>query len=149
MPKTVKSKSHALSRIKKYFPNVTTVSDEIKKGIVIHVEERDCQNSKKGNFDECALALAVKRELKVDGALIGTAYSYLIKGTHAVRYKTPETVTREIVSFDRHKDFSEGTYFLMRVNPSNRLGYSKSSRAKPRTEKRPVIHRTARIRAQM
>lgn len=145
------AKKHALSRIKKYFPNVLTVSDEINKGIVIHVEERDCQKSKKGNFDECALALAVKREHHVDGALIGAAFSYLIKGTHATRYKTPESVAREIVSFDRHKDFAEGSYHLATVNASQRLGTKRRSST---TKKRKMstdapMHKTVRVRAQL
>jgi len=58
--------------------------------------------------------------------IIGLTTSYIIRGNTATRYGNPETVSREIVSFDRKAGFDEGIYLLSAICPSNRLGVHKS-----------------------
>lgn len=139
----------ALGRIMKYFPKVTTVSDERRKRVTVTVTAADTRGGTKGNFTSCALAQACKRQLKVDGAIIGLTFSYLIKGNHATRYRTPTSVAREMVVFDRHKDFDDGKYFLAPVPNSQRLGVRAGPAGSgPRQNKRPhiIVHQTGRVR---
>lgn len=138
----------AIKRIRRYFPKVVSVSDATVK-VRISVTEVDEQKAKAGEFAQCALAMAAKRELKADGALIGLAFSYLIKGTHATRYRTPEAVQREMVSFDRHKDFDLGVYSLEPAAPRNRLGVAHRKpieRANGTRKPTPPVHITSRVR---
>lgn len=146
--------SHGINRLKRFFPQVETVSDSTKR-VEVNVTEQDCSGAKKGNIQACALARACKRALKMDGVIIGLSTSYLIKGTHATRYRTPPTVAREIVTFDRHHDFDIGRYHLSRISLSQ--GFD---RARAREKKRNhngkgkrkgpvshIIHTTARVRS--
>lgn len=133
--------------VKRLFPNVETVVDATKP-VEISVNRRDCKESKRLNPSECALARAGRRELKSDGVIIGVSTSYVIRGTQAIRFETPESVQREIVSFDRHQDFAPGDYYLTPKAPSMRLGestkrYGRSNKNK--TVKRK-IHHSARVR---
>ena len=107
--------------IQRKFPNVMVVTDATKP-VSVSVNKKDCKIATKRNPSECALAIAAKRELKVDGVIIGIGTTYLIKNNKAIRFGTPESVRREIVSFDRHQDFNPGEYYLVPKPPSNRLG---------------------------
>jgi hypothetical protein len=133
---------NALTRVQKHFPNVKFVKDS-NKTITIRVTEADSKEGTKKDPAGCALARACVREKHSDGAIIGIGTSWLIKGNTAIRYKTSQTVAREIVSFDRHQDFAIGKdYKLSRISPKARLGANRPA-AKgaphPRVHGRPVI----------
>ena len=156
MKKTVtyqKSSGNALNRVRKYFPNVASVSDATDR-IKIKVIKEDSLMGRKKQPTDCALARACVREGKADGAIIGIGYSYLIKGDHATRYQTSVSVGREITSFDRHQDFAPGKdYILSKVCPTAMLGRKRSRKRKHwvhKGSKAPVpevhTHHTARIR---
>jgi hypothetical protein len=137
----------ALSIVKKYHPNVTRVKDATK-ATRIQVTAEDCKSGTKKGPSSCAMARAFER--KYDGAIISLTTSYLIKGDTAYRYNTPETVTREIVTFDRHKDFRPGSYSLRPIEPARRLGMvHKVKRTDPANYKKAKrkIHHTAGIRS--
>src|SRR6185312_6000284 len=122
----------ALEHIRKFYPDVTAVVDA-PQDITIKVTVQDCQKSKKGAPSECALARAFER--RFDGAIISRTVSYLIKGSKAIRYMTPESVTREIVSFDRHHDFAPGQYYLKAPSGNEILG----QRNRPQLHKNRVV----------
>jgi hypothetical protein len=134
--------------IRRMFPNVEYAVDA-HAPVHVSVGARDCKDAAKLNPMECALARAAKRELKVDGVIIGMSTSYLIKGNKAIRFDTPQSVAREIVSFDRHGDFATGDYHLVPKSPSNQFGQNKNSK-KPggvnKDAKRKVHHQSARVR---
>lgn len=143
----------ALARVQKHFPQVTKVQDATKP-ISIQVKKVDSRNGKKKDPTSCAMAKAACRELHADGAIINIGTSYVIKGNKAVRYRTPQSVAREIVSFDRHQDFAPGKdYNLTPFSPTLKLDYLASYK-RPDTKKtgakrrKPIIknHRTSRIR---
>lgn len=143
MPKT------ALTMVQKYYPGVTTVRDA-KRPRVIQVTPEDCKRGNKKEPADCALAKAFKR--KFDGAIISTSKSYLIKGKIALRYDTPESVSREVISFDRNHNFEPGQYHLAPVAKANKLGarnrpqYSKKRKpGYPKIKKRN--HLTGGIRS--
>lgn len=149
MKKTKEKKKIKLPRaVRRLFPQVTNAIDA-SEPVEVSVQARDCKDGKKSNPMDCALARAAKRELHVDGVIIGISSSYLIKDDTAVRFNTPESVRREIVSFDRNGDFATGDYYLTPKCESLKLG-SPSWRkfyktGKTKTVKRKV-HISARVR---
>jgi hypothetical protein len=138
MPNVVKT-------AQRYHPEVTKVVDA-RKDVTIRVTDEDCHMSESKAPNECAMATAFKRTY--DGAIIPVSSAYLIKGTTAYRYKVPVTIAREIVTFDRHHDFSPGVYHLKAPSASNKLGstsYRFIEGGHSRKFKRPQ-HRTTGIR---
>ena len=110
----------ALNRIRKIYPEVESVVDA-SKDMDIVVEKRDTTSSIVRNHKECALAHAARRIEGVNGALINVTTAYIIKGDKAFRYKLPESVSLEIVSFDREAGFDIGEYHLHRPAPADKL----------------------------
>lgn len=100
-----------LSIIKKLFPRVERIVDAVDP-IRIEVTPRDQREAVKLDPQRCAMAQACRRQERVDGVVISLSIAYLIKGNTAVRYNVPHSVSREITSFDRHKDFRNGEYQL-------------------------------------
>lgn len=140
----------AVNKVKKYFPQVTKVIDS-NKSVTVSVNKSDVKSGRRNEPGSCALAKACIREFHADGALINIGFSYVIRGKTAFRFKTSNTVAREIVSFDRHSDFATGKdYRLQKVSPSNRLGChsgpSGPKKGHKTTQPKPIMHRTVRIR---
>jgi hypothetical protein len=113
----------ALAIVRKYHPNVTHVIDA-EGDLEINVTSEDCKNAKKKSASGCAMARACARTF--DGAIISLSTAYVVKGRKALRYKVPTRIAREIVSFDRHHDFSPGDYTLKAPCATNRLGANKA-----------------------
>ena len=141
-------KTQVPRRVLRAFPQVTKVV-ESRKAVLITVRAEDCKNSTAGEPDACALAVAAKRQYKVQGAFIGLTVSYLIRGKTAIRFETPDTVQREVVSFDRNKDFAPGEYHLAGVRPSARRKAVRTQPQKPgsRSKGHRIVHKeTVRVR---
>lgn len=137
-----------LNMLRKQFPKVERVVDA-RTPIRVTIKAADCKAAVGGSFNECALARATKREFKADGCMIGLTISYVVRGKLATRYSTPVSVAREMVSFDRHHDFDQGTYHLAPVAPTNRLGVYKRKKGgtgKPRNLRPHKMHHSARVR---
>lgn len=149
MTKKLIAKSIRLPRsVRRMFPNVTSAVDAAAP-IEISVNRKDCKTAKKFDPTECALARAAKRELHVEGVIIGIGSSYIIKGDTAVRFDTPQSVKREIISFDRHHDFAPGDYYLTPKPPSNRFGVQhekRTGRKGGNHKAKRKIHQSARVR---
>ena len=143
---------HVPRDLRERFPDLLTVSDaDIP--VKVTMDAAAVENGKTMMNGACAMACAIEATGEVDGARIGMTYSWLVSenGTHATRYKTPDSVQREIVSFDRHKDFDLGEYQLSAIPPAERFGQRKQVKSQgQRTGKRPrspaVVHSTRRIR---
>lgn len=138
----------ALSIVRKYHPAVTMMVDAAKP-ISFQVTKADCSRGKKGSPESCALARAAGRQW--DGAVISRTRAYLIKGKRAIRYAVPQSVAREIVSFDRNHNFAPGKYSLIPVSPTvtfrGRKKYIQSRvKGAPHARARDS-HRTAGIRS--
>lgn len=133
------------------YPHLKTIEDATEP-IQVNVTPKDQKGAKPWDLQDCAMARACKREQKIDGVYVQLTKAYLITGDHAVRYQVPESVSREIVSFDRHTDFALGTYRLSAVPKASRIGKRDRQPARPKTngdtKPRPPIahHRTARVR---
>jgi len=139
----------ALATIQKTFPQVKKVIDA-RRSIRVSVTENDCSAARKKDPNSCALARACIREKLGDAAIIGISTCYLIKGDRAIRFKTSETIAREITSFDRHHDFAAGNdYTLSKIAPRARLGTAlRVGTGKPRAHGAPKMrhHQTINIR---
>ena len=111
----------ALQNVKKFFPNVKTVVDATRNA-VIEVLPTDAHSKGIKKHAECAMAVACKRKFHLDGVIISRSVAYLVKGNKARRFKLPESVSREIVYFDRGAGFSPGKYHLERPSKTMLLG---------------------------
>jgi hypothetical protein len=153
MSKSSSPKPNPLPRsISRLFPTVKIVQDA-KDAIELSVNRKDCKEATKMDPTNCAMARAARRELKADAAIIGISTSYIIKGDTATRYATPESVKREIVSFDRHSDFAPGDYYLTPKADTEKLG-AKHTYRRPEHEggsgngkkARRKVHESVRVR---
>src|SRR6266480_3656674 len=131
-----------LNVVKKFFPNVTTVVDATRNA-AIEVTKHDAASKAVKDHNACAMAVACKRKFHLDGVIISRSMAYLIKGTQARRFQLPETVSREVVSFDRGAGFATGKYELQKVAPMNRLGI-RPNRTEKRTTRRDGIPKRKR-----
>lgn len=140
---------NVLTRLRKHFPGVKKVVDATE-SITVSVTKADSDTGRKKDPSNCALAKACVRQ-GADGAVINIGYSYIIHGDTATRYKTSNTVGREITSFDRHQDFAEGRdHLLSKVSPAERLGRKNKGGGHTRNKEWHKAHihhhKTARIR---
>jgi hypothetical protein len=144
--------SSALYIVQKYFPSVTKVTDA-DEDITIEVVSDDSSKGAIKDHEHCAFARACQRKFSAKGVIVSVNTAYVIMKGGAVRYKLPESVSREVVSFDRKGGFAEGTYILKAPNKSMRLG-ARRGRAgggthKPKGGKPRKFHYTTGIRAML
>lgn len=131
----------AISIVQRFFPAVDEVKDA-KKGVVIEVTKRDVNSSRVKDHKECAMAVACKRMMDLDGVIISRSTAYLVKDGKAIRYSVPMHVQKEIVAFDRGGIFEPGEYRLQRPHEAITLGVD---REKPKS-KQPVNKKRAEPR---
>jgi hypothetical protein len=139
---------NSLFIVRKFFPKVKSVVDA-KRGIKIHVSPKDSKPDGRRKHQECAMAVACKRQFNLDGVIISRERAYTIKNNVATRYLFSSSVSKEIVSFDRGGEFNPGDYKLCRPSKSARLGkYQGSKNSGPKLSKpRPRFrHVTQHIR---
>ena len=136
----------ALTIVRKYFPRVKTVRDATEP-VIIDVTPEDCSAAKKLRHSRCVLAVAGKRMMHLDGAVMAINTAYLVKGKAAVRYLVGQAAQREITSFDRSGIFAAGLYKLRKPDKGHLLGSPGGHKSKTgRTRRRPH-HTTQNIRA--
>lgn len=137
----------SLTVVKKFFPRVVAVVDA-NKCIQIEVTEADDKKATRKDHNTCAMAVACKRKFDCDGVIISMKTAYLIDGDVATRYTLPESVSREVVSFDRKGGFAPGRYQLSKVPPSLRLGQKEKKRHRTDGSRRvrELVHRTSGVR---
>ncbi len=149
MTKRKSNASGALKNVQKFFPKVLKVTDS-DNDLEIEVLERDIRAAAKKNHTECAMAVACKRAEHADGVIISVNTAYVIKGNEATRFKVPQSIAREVVSFDRGSQFGPGDYALKSPRKSQRLGArqerSPSTATRPLKTKRRKPHVTEGVR---
>ena len=141
----------ALSIVKRFFPKVKRVQDA-QAECSIRVSQTDCASPGIQDHTNCAMAVACKRQLGANGAIVSLHSAYVIHGNAALRYRVPESVSREVVSFDRKGGFSPGTYKLNAPAKGHRLGehYKASNKWKHRRHRKiPIRHLTAGVRSNL
>lgn len=142
----------AESIVHRFFPDVEKVKDATR-AVTIEVTKRDTTSSTVKSHKACAMAVACKRALELDGVVISRRIAYLIKDNVATRYAVPESVTREVVAFDRGGVFEPGEYKLQKPRPYISLGTSGRARITGKGKKLGTRgdphHATANIRAKL
>lgn len=115
--------------------------------IALHVLSIDVKNATKNDPKSCAAAKAGQRELKKDVRVFLTR-TYVKEKKNWVRYLTPESVSREIISFDRGSSFEPGIYNVKAPHESMKLGHYRGRSFKPKTGKtnQKPRHATGMIR---
>jgi hypothetical protein len=138
----------ALNIVKKFFPAVTKVVDATT-DTIIEVTNHDAKSSKKRDHNSCAFAVACKHKFTADGVIVSLSKAYIINGKKATRYTIPESVSREIVAFDRDGSFEPGEYKLNKPSKFQKLGsqYGGNDYAPGNgKKKRGFVHHTGGIR---
>ncbi len=89
------------------------------------INKNDVENSRKKDPNNCAAAMAGRRELKTDVRVYLTR-TYVKDAKHErwVRFITPRSISTEIISFDRGASFEPGEYTLKAPIETQKLGYS-------------------------
>ena len=125
------------------------------KPLRITISKRDASLGKTKDPGACAAARAIIRTLAdVKGARVHLGRTYIEYPDKWVRYKTPDGLKTEIVSFDRgtKAEYAEGSYTLYAPSPTDRLG----NRPKPtgrtgQKKRRPhiarIVHQIEGVRA--
>lgn len=111
----------ALKTVQKFFPGVRKVVDA-DRGAKIEVMPTDANPRAQKNHEDCALAVACKRQMNLDGVIISRSKAYLVKGRVARRFNLSPSASREVVSFDRGAGFAPGEYLLSPISPAGKLG---------------------------
>lgn len=116
------------------------------KSLRITITKRDASLGKTKDPASCAAARAIVRGIEdAKGARVHLGRTYIELPDKWVRYRTPNNLKTEIVSFDRgaSPEYSEGTYNLEKIAPSDRVAARKRKPGNdPRTRsKRPKIAR--------
>lgn len=98
------------------------------KPLILHINEDDIAKAGKRDPANCAAAQACLRQLGVAAALVHLGRTYVLLKKKWRRYRTPDDLRIEIISFDRGGSFITGDYKLVPVSPSHRgLGYRQGS----------------------
>lgn len=119
-----------LNVVQRFFPKVEQVIDANYRAL-IDVTQKDASSKAIKDHTGCAMAIACKRKFHLDGVIISRSVAYLIKGTRARRFKVPESISREVVSFDRGSGFTPGKYELAAVPNSMKQGYREGKPERP------------------
>jgi hypothetical protein len=114
----------------------------------IEVTKQDVNRSRKNDPSGCAAAVAYKRIYQTDVEVhLSRTYVKSKDGKAWIRFKTPASISREIVSFDRSAHFEPGTYALCAPSKAEQLGQFKGkSTAKTGAKKSPPRHMTVNVR---
>ena len=91
---------------------------EAKKPLFVGVTAIDVADAKKKNSKYCALARAAARLPQVNAAYIFRSTAFIEYPNRMERFLLPQSVQKEIVSFDRSRIFAEGTYQLSPIPAS-------------------------------
>ncbi len=94
---------------------------DAKHSIYLEVKPIDVKNANKKSPNSCAAAKAGQRELNTDVRVFLTR-TYVKQNNKWVRFMTPESASREIISFDRGASFEPGEYKFNPLPPTERLG---------------------------
>lgn len=112
---------------------------DAKTSLRISISKEDASRGKLKDPGACAAARAIIRTLKdCKAARIHLGRTYIEFPDKWVRYKTPEALKMEIVSFDRggKPEYTQGDYTLAAPSPADRLNFRPKPQGKTGSKKR-------------
>ena len=114
--------------------------------VTIHVTERDVANGNTRDPAGCAAALACMRDLKATKARVHLGRTYVELDDKWLRFRTPQSIRSEVVSFDRGGTFETGDFTFSPLSPGNRAtGKRKGGKDQPRKRKIKIARRAYHI----
>lgn len=119
------------------------------KDLHIEVIKPDVAHARKNDPNKCAAALSIQRIMKAEAEVhISRTYIKDEKSKVWIRFVTPASISREIISFDRAGGFEPGKYILKAPNNSMKLGriHSHGSNHDKTGKGRRPHHTTVNIR---
>ena len=102
--------------------------------VLVTVTNHDVVNAKKKDSKDCAFSRAALRVPGVLGAYFFLKTAFLEYKDKIVRFTLPQSVQKEIVSFDRAQILAPGIYQMSAVSPALAPKYAKRYRTKKRIE---------------
>lgn len=119
---------------------------DAKKPLYISISKADATKGKTKDPAACAAARAIVRTVAdAKSARVHLGRTYIEYPDKWVRYKTPDGLKVEIVSFDRgtNAEYAEGDYTLYAPSPADRIGarLGRGVSGKTAGKKRPHIAR--------
>ena len=109
---------------------------DARKPLLLEITSRDVANSSRKDPNNCAAAVACKRQEHVKDVRVHLSHTYVDVGDKFIRYVTPNRMRTEIVAFDRGVQFEPGQYNLRPPQPSHKLGARDLRKKRP-----PSIHK--------
>jgi len=97
-----------------------------------NVTQRDV-NKGKPSACECAIAVAIMRELGAKRVRVNATRAYVERNGKYVRYKVPRGLLEQIELFDSRGDMGTGVFQLVPFSESSRLGVRHRSDNPPGT----------------
>jgi hypothetical protein len=89
--------------------------------LVLYVHEKDVAKGKAKDCENCAIAVALKRQLKVRHVRVYLTKTYVLIRGRWVRYHTPRDCRNQLKRFDRGIGFEEAVYKLAPPSPTERI----------------------------
>jgi hypothetical protein len=117
-----------------------------KKPVLLHILPKDIAASKSKKPDNCAAAVACKRQLGATEARVHVGRTFLRFNGHWDRYYTSKALRAEIVAFDRGGKFEPGEYMLSPVNKKRVKQTAYPKKTGKKVKKRAKYHVLTNIR---
>lgn len=95
---------------------------DAKKPLLLEVRQTDIDKSDKKKPNNCAAAVACKRQEHVKDVRVHLTQVYVDRGEYWERYRTPPRMRQEIVVFDRGANFVPNIYTLTAPIETQKLG---------------------------
>lgn len=112
---------------------------DAKGALRISISKQDASKGKTKDPAACSAARAIVRTIKdCKSARVHLGRTYIEFPDKWVRYKTPEALKTEIVSFNRggNAEYTQGDYTLYAPSPADKLGVRKKPDGKTSGKKR-------------
>ena len=136
-PAALGTKGETMTTIKDIADTFGLTMIDADQPLEVEVKPCDVKGSKAHNQTDCAIARAVKRQYGAQDVYVLRSTVWVSDGDHLVRYSLPGSLQKEIVSFDRNRDFRPGKYRLAKktLDPAahaaaQRRYYQKTQEAK-------------------
>jgi len=106
--------------------------EDAKRAVRITISETDIRHASRKLPEDCAAALACKRELHADDVRIHIGRVYLKMNGKWVRFRPSPALRTEIVAFDRGGQFAPGEY-LLKAMPPKKSHHNHKTAPKPKS----------------
>ena len=104
--------------------------------LMLEVKQSDIDRAVPKNSKVCAFARACERAMPVEAAFFFKSTAWLEYKDKIVRYRLPNSMQKEIVSFDRSRQMEPGVYRLSAIGKNKTLKAKAKERERDKAAKR-------------